>query len=148
MPINYKTYPKDWHTRIVPAIGKRSGWCCEECGLAHGQIVWSVPYKKIRKFKTVYRRLWLQVDPHLIDHRVKLVVVILTVAHLDNDVWNHHVTLDRLKHLCQRCHLRADAQYKAVKRTCHNQCDWPKCDFVSCFRKSLCPPLLQPAQSL
>ena len=148
MPINYKTYPPDWHTKIVPAVGKRSGWLCEECGLAHGQTVWSVPIKKWRGTKIVYRRLWLQCDPKLIDHRIKQVTVILTVAHLDNDSYNHAVTLDRLKHLCQRCHLQLDAQYKAQKRNCHTQCDWPKCLFVACFRKSLCQPTPQPTQSL
>ena len=137
MPINYKTYPPTWKSKIVPAIMLRSKGACEQCGLIHGSKVWSVQIKKWRGNKIVYRRIWLPLDPMLIESKAKEVTVILTVAHLDNDAWNHSISLDRLKHLCQRCHLKLDAQYKAAKRTCHNLCDWPTCDFHECFRKSL-----------
>lgn len=40
------------------------------------------------------------------------VKVVLTVAHLDHDETNHKVILDRLKALCQICHLRYDAKEK------------------------------------
>lgn len=39
---------------------------------------------------------------------VKFVKIILTIAHLDHDKLNHDVKLDRLKALCQRCHLNYD----------------------------------------
>lgn len=44
------------------------------------------------------------------------VKVVLTVAHLDHDECNHAVQLDRLKALCQLCHLRYDAAEKARRR--------------------------------
>ena len=42
----------------------------------------------------------------------KKVKVILTIAHLDHDEENHNVSMDRLKALCQLCHLRYDAKEK------------------------------------
>ncbi len=38
--------------------------------------------------------------------------IILTIAHLDHDEENHDVKDDRLKALCQRCHLRYDVEEK------------------------------------
>jgi hypothetical protein len=43
---------------------------------------------------------------------VKSVKVVLTISHLDHDETNHEVTDDRLKALCQICHLRYDALEK------------------------------------
>jgi len=34
--------------------------------------------------------------------------VVLTIAHLDHDKSNHNVSDDRLKALCQGCHLKYD----------------------------------------
>ena len=42
----------------------------------------------------------------------KKVRVILTIAHLDHDETNESVTDDRLKAMCQLCHLRYDAKEK------------------------------------
>lgn len=136
MPINYKQYPPDWKSRIVPAVWKRAGDQCESCGLTHGQKVYSFKVAKKRGNKTIYRRLWVEVDPKLAQPKAKLVTVVLTVAHLDNDATNHAVEINRLKLLCQRCHLQADAQYKAMKRSCHYYCDWPKCQAVKCVVKA------------
>jgi len=38
--------------------------------------------------------------------------IILTVAHLDHDPENWEVNSERLKALCQRCHLNYDRQNK------------------------------------
>ena len=116
MPINYRLYPPLWKKKIVPAIRARSNNACEFCGLKHGQIVYSIPVKHKRKGKTVYRNVWLPLDPMLPYNKHKQVKVILTVAHLDHDRHNHKVSLERLAHLCQRCHLKYDAKHKANKR--------------------------------
>ena len=42
----------------------------------------------------------------------KHVTFILTIAHLDHDETNYNVTDDRLKAMCQLCHLRYDAEEK------------------------------------
>ncbi len=130
MPIDYRRYPGDWKTRIVPAILKRSGGRCEQCGLTDGQTVYSVRVKALRKGKTVYRRLWLTIDPKLESNFVKLVKVVLTVAHLDHDEANRHVQLDRLKHWCQRCHLSYDLHMKNRRRVCGPNCQFPACEKV------------------
>lgn len=38
--------------------------------------------------------------------------VVLTISHADHDEKNHEIKLDRLKALCQICHLRYDAVEK------------------------------------
>jgi len=137
MPINYKTYPRDWFTRIVPAIRERSGNQCEECGLSNGEQVYSVLIKKKKGKKTVYRRIWLPLLGALEHKGLKIVTVVLTVAHLDNDAHNHNVQLSRLRHLCQRCHLIRDAYYKAIKKDCGHYCNYPTCQSEQCMFKAM-----------
>ena len=36
--------------------------------------------------------------------------IVLTVAHLDHDATNWEIEIDRLRALCQRCHIRYDKQ--------------------------------------
>ena len=43
--------------------------------------------------------------------------IILTVAHLDHDETNWNIQLDRLRALCQRCHLQYDAQEKKRRKS-------------------------------
>lgn len=119
MPINYKLYPPNWKTHLVPTVLKRANNCCEECGRKNGQLVRSHVIKFTRKGKLVYRREWNDDTEH--NEAGKLVKVILTVAHLDNDSHNFAVKVDRLRALCQLCHLRLDAQFKANKRKAQNQ---------------------------
>lgn len=114
MPIDYKTYPPNWKSEIVPRILKRANYKCEQCGRMHGQQVRSYKVSYIRKRKRVYRQDWDFMDP--LNEGGKLVTVILTVAHLDHDHWNFSVKDERLRALCQLCHLRNDAQHKADKR--------------------------------
>lgn len=78
MPINYKEYPENWLTEIRPAILERAKNCCEFCGIENYTIK---------------------------ENGTK---VILTIAHLDHDKFNNDVNLDRLKALCQKCHLQYD----------------------------------------
>lgn len=114
MPINYKTYPANWKTEIVPRILKRANHKCEQCARYQGQQVRSFKLDFVRKHKRVYRQEWH--DSAEWNEGGKLVTVILTVAHLDHDHWNFSVKDDRLRALCQLCHLRYDAQMKADKR--------------------------------
>jgi hypothetical protein len=114
MPINYKLYPPTWKSHFVPLVLKRAQNCCEECGLKNGQIVQSYTVCKRRGRKLVYRQEWTEdIEWNEGGRKVK---VVLTVAHLDNDSFNFNVKLDRLKALCQKCHLRMDANYKAQCR--------------------------------
>ena len=86
MPINYAKYPPNWKTEIVPRIKARAGHKCEFCGIEN----YSVTPKGTR--------------------------VVLTIAHLDHDSENWNVTDDRLKALCQACHLGYDLWRHIYKR--------------------------------
>ena len=116
MPINYKLYPSDWKTRIVPLVRARSKDRCEFCGVKNGEQCASIVRVKKKMGKTIYRKKWIALNelqpytPH------KVVKVFLTVAHLDHDSHNNLVQLDRLRHLCQRCHLIYDSFTKAKKK--------------------------------
>jgi hypothetical protein len=127
MPINYKLYPKDWKSRIVPAVLQRANHCCEQCGVENYKVVYSVRIAGKRKGKTVYRQLWLWTEPKLVNLQVKKVTVVLTVAHLDHNAHDHTVKIERLKALCQLCHLRLDSEVKAQRRRCHPFCQFPNC---------------------
>lgn len=98
MPIDYKRYPPNWIREIRPRILERANHCCEECGLPN--------YSHVNK---ITRELCLPDE----DDAIK---IILTISHLDHDETNWDIKDDRLKALCQRCHLRYDAPEKARRR--------------------------------
>ena len=113
MPINYKLYPRDWKSRIVPAVNRRSKGKCEQCSRANYSLIYSMKVAHSRKGKKCFRALWLDEPP--VNTSYRKIKVILTVAHLDHDPFNFNVTLDRLKHLCQLCHFRYDSENRARK---------------------------------
>jgi hypothetical protein len=91
---------------------------CEDCGLAHNQIVYAVKFQiKDDNSRYVLRSVWFSNEKDAERENtywkdVKKVKVILTIAHLDHDEENHEISDDRLKALCQICHLRYDAKEK------------------------------------
>lgn len=121
MPIDYNRYPPNWKSEIVPAILDRANNCCEVCGLENRASVVSVALKIKDKKSGRYKikRVWVQgesdikrMTPLAYSGKVKVVTVVLTVAHLDHDEENHDVTNDRLQAMCQYCHLNYDASEK------------------------------------
>lgn len=104
MPINYKEYPPNWKTEIRPAILERAKNCCEECGAPNHELI----YRSIKgKSDWILTPEGHEADVLALDG-FKSTKIILTIAHLDHDKLNHNVKLDRLKALCQRCHLKYD----------------------------------------
>lgn len=89
MPWNRKDYPTDWE-EIRARILERADNRCEFCGVVNHSLV---------KRKTD-----------------KLTKIVLTIAHLDHDKENHKVTDDRLKALCQKCHLQLDMPHHVNNR--------------------------------
>jgi hypothetical protein len=83
-PENKARYPKDWKA-ISARIRERAGDCCEECGIPNGA--------------TVENR------------QGRMIVVVLTVAHLDHTPEN--CTDDNLRAWCQKCHNSYDAPTRA-----------------------------------
>lgn len=112
MPIDYSEYPPNWKTEIRPAVLKRAKDCCEDCGVPNYAIIYR-PTKG--KHDWILWPEGMEGEALWIDG-VKSVKIILTIAHLDHDKLNHDVSIDRLKALCQRCHLILDAAHHAANR--------------------------------
>ena len=98
MPIDYSKYPIDWKMirfRILKRAENRCE-CLGECGLhsTTGRCI------EINGTKAEYAKG----------------KVVLTIAHLDHDESNKEIKDDRLKAMCQRCHLRYDVPEKKQRR--------------------------------
>ena len=129
MPIDYSIYPHNWKSEIVPRILHRAGDRCENCRIANGITVFSIPmwikhetststrYKIKRIWTTDYGCVDRLTTQGVVSGEVKEVRVVLTIAHLDHDETNHDVTDDRLAAWCQSCHLNYDAKEK-YRRKC------------------------------
>lgn len=116
-PIDYSRYPLNWKKEIVPAVLKRANNCCELCGLQNHQSVWSIKLcVKNEEGKYKNKSIWFRNEEDAIREQgewpPEKKKVVLTIAHLDHDETNHDVSLDRLKALCQICHLRYDSKEK------------------------------------
>lgn len=113
--MNIIRYPPNWATEIVPRILKRARNKCEICGLENGATIYSAKFNLIlsdgqQKLRAIWFRL--REDAEKIDHLCESIVevkVVLTVAHLDHDEYNHKATDNRLKALCQYCHFKYDS---------------------------------------
>lgn len=117
MPCDYRLYPENWTSEIVPAIIERAKNCCEDCCLPNKSIVYSVKFfirDETGKIKP--RMVWFRneqdANREVRRGEIKKVTVILTVAHLNHDETNPNIKLEDLKALCQACHLRLDVNEK------------------------------------
>lgn len=72
---------------------------------------------KPKRFWVSARSDYKRMLPFAYPRSAKTVTVVLTVAHLDHDETNHDVSDDRLKAMCQYCHLNYDAVEK-YRRAC------------------------------
>lgn len=109
MPIDYSKYPENWKSEIRPRILARAENKCECCGVLN--------YDKLHSFKENGITVWRKLDlPWKYFKGIKPVKVVLTIAHLDHDECNCNVTDDRLKAMCQLCHLRYDSEEKKKRK--------------------------------
>ena len=113
MSIDYKKYPPDWLTRIRPAVLERANNCCEECGVRNYAII----KRTGDTFEYIDTSNFTKEDlkPKALKEK-GLTKVVLTISHSDHDAENHNVKLERLKALCQKCHLRLDLPRHIYKR--------------------------------
>ena len=112
MPIDYKNYDPAWKTEIRPSVLERANNCCEECGVKNHSIIHRFG-KGINDWE--YWPEGMLSEAWSLDGK-KSTKIILTIAHLDHDKLNHNVSLDRLKALCQKCHLRLDLPHHIRNR--------------------------------
>ena len=103
MPIDYSEYPTNWK-EIRARILERSKHCCEFCLAPNHELIYR-PEKGSSDWKLCPEGH--EADAMALDG-TKFTKIVLTIAHLDHDKLNHDVSDDRLKALCQRCHLLYD----------------------------------------
>lgn len=111
MPLNYAEYPPNWK-EIRERILTRAGNRCENenCHLLNHSIICKVDRRQPSP------QQWDMYNSMLGNHyskqqamkRMGFTEIVLTIAHLDHDKLNHDVKDDRLKALCQACHLKYD----------------------------------------
>lgn len=125
MPIDYKKYPENWKTEIRPAILSRAKNRCEFCGVKNYSVgswngerfiptVGNMTHDAAGNGELSYqeaRQLVMHCNEFCDD---KLIVVVLTIAHLNHDVSNNDYS--NLKALCQRCHNRHDVGFRKENR--------------------------------
>jgi len=112
MPISKEKrvlYPVDWK-QISKRIRDEAGNKCEKCGLSNGALVIRNPADP-DDFISTDSWEWVTLA-HLDEYQGKMVKVVLTVHHIDANPAN--CADDNLIALCQRCHLKADAEYHAA----------------------------------
>jgi len=110
MPIDYKKYPPNWK-ELRSQVLERAKNKCEDCGVENYALGFR---DKIGLFHEVENTL--ENEFFYEDFKIKLIKIVLTIAHLDHDEENHNVKIDRLKALCQRCHLKYDVAEKKRRR--------------------------------
>lgn len=109
-PENKARYPQDWGD-VRQRILRRANWRCEHegCRARHGVT----GYWRRGLFNRVPQRLWDAgyragaVVPCSNGERLKLIKIVLTIAHLDHTPEN--CADDNLRAWCQRHHLAYDA---------------------------------------
>ena len=126
MPIDYKNYPKNWKTHIRPDILFRAKNCCEFCGIENGLTIERGYWEGKEAYQDVMKNEGAIYDAEnskfitsdylgsLEKPSGKLITIVLTIAHIDNDVSNNDYL--NLKALCQRCHNRLDVNYRKSNR--------------------------------
>lgn len=113
IPIDYSKYPKDWKTKIRPAILERARHKCERCGVANYAVgardcdgTW---HDEADIHYLNSDRGW-----ELFGEWPKIIKIILTVAHIDNpDPMDCRP--ENLQALCQKCHINHDAKDKGER---------------------------------
>ncbi len=101
MPMNLSNYHPQWKS-ISRQIRDQADNRCEFCGAPNGEII-------VRE-KDGWFRVSGTGESELLDGE-RPVRIVLTVAHLDHDRSNNDPM--NLRALCQRCHLRWDADLHA-----------------------------------
>jgi len=106
-------YPEHWE-ELKAQVSERSRGFCEFCGLANGVEGYRDKAGNFRplhpgRLKELHRKLATSLG-------YRVFPIVLTTAHLDHDESNPNVALERLAHLCQKCHFGHDRQDNLKRR--------------------------------
>jgi len=104
-PENASRYPPDW-PEIRARILRRAGDRCEECGARNHDY----GYWKGERFVSLGQEIDQTADAMQLLDGVKVIRIVLTVAHLDHMPEN--CQLLNLRALCQRHHNRYDREHR------------------------------------
>lgn len=118
MTFNKKNYPPNWDD-LRRQVLERAHNRCEECGLMNQQIVMRKENNRPPTFQEWewfkdYRREGFSFVQAL--KKLGFTIIVLTIAHLDNDPHNWDITIDRLRAWCQKCHLKYDQKIHIQNR--------------------------------
>lgn len=116
-PENRARYPKDWAVISRRIRFERAGNRCEECGVTNHELGGRTPDGVWHKARVTGcdRRLpkpgseWWCDGPNGV-HKLRIVRIVLTVAHLDHTPEN--CADDNLRAMCQRCHNLYDMKMR------------------------------------
>ncbi len=124
MPIkDWSKYPKNWKTEIRPAILERDGNCCKFCGVPNYAVGERVNDKFVptcgnyhhdkagRGELNYAEAVSLANHCNEIEGEKSLIVIVLTIMHLDHDTTNNDYS--NLAAGCQKCHLNYDKEHHA-----------------------------------
>lgn len=112
-PENRARYPKDWPA-ISAQARERARWRCEKCGVRNGALggrtrdgAWhaALPLGE-RSLRLEWPKPGTLAWCSGHDSQLRIVRIVLTVAHLDHEPENCDPS--NLRAWCQRCHLRYD----------------------------------------
>ena len=114
-------YPNDW-PQISLAIRERAGQKCEECRVRNYALGGRSPdgrfWPASPNGESSLGLSWPEPGEFARcsgwPHPLRIIRIILTVAHLDHTPENNDPA--NLRALCQRCHIRYDAKMKAAGR--------------------------------
>lgn len=123
MPVDWKRYParKEW-LAIRASIQERAGNKCEWCGVPNGAVGYREKNGDFVQLAESKESVGMAVETASVVDGRKIVVVCCTTAHLgtvkaDGTPGDKHDKLDNrpenLAFLCNRCHLRFDADEHA-----------------------------------
>lgn len=122
MPINYKDYPVNWKTEIVPGILKRADNKCEKCQVPNHTIICRGVFNEKEAWQDDDGNIFSYPDRKSLGQNyvgfirnARFVRIVLTVAHLDHDINNNDDK--NLRAWCQMCHNRHDIIHRLENRT-------------------------------
>lgn len=112
MPISKEKkhlYPKDWKEISLRIRFERAGGRCENCNAPHGEVIIRYP-GEVTNWRFIQSTMYDPTDDPI--GRGRPVKIVLTTAHLNHDPQDNRD--ENLRALCQRCHLRHDAEHHAM----------------------------------
>ncbi len=115
MPVDYSKYPKNWK-ELRNKVLDRANHSCEFCGLSNYTIGSRDSSGKFYSEQEIKAMNKLGRKHKFGTDTPKLFKIVLTTAHLDHDEENQEVKIERLRALCQKCHLNYDQVEKKIRR--------------------------------